>query len=374
MPSATKVQRWVDLIAALLYRHGDVPFVDIARRVPAYLADGSVEAGRPSDAVKRMFERDKKELRALGVPLDSISSNGDPDGAYRLRTRDFYLPYLTTVTPRGATKPRKPDQYGYHALSSLTLEPDELVAVEEAARRARQLGDPSLAADAESAMRKLAFDLPIDPESHPATEHLVPPRRRANPEILATLGDALVRRKRIAFTYDSMNSRSTTARTVEPYGLFFLNGHWYLAARTADDGDIIKNFRVSRMHDVAVNTKKDSTPDYEIPRTFDLREHGRSRHAWELGDGDTTDVIVEFRGSSGAAAAGAQLGSAIEGEPDRRVFRVRRVDAFSRWLLSFAGEAIPVSPPELVETFADQVRASRALYARDDAMAAEAAE
>lgn len=361
MPSPAKAQRWVDLIAALLSNRFDVSFEKLARDVPAYLADGSVDAGQPSASLKRMFERDKKELRALGVPIETIGAEGDPESAYRLRSADFYLPYLSTITPRGRVGARETDRYGYRSLARLTFEPDELVAVEEASRRARELGDPTLAADAESAMRKLAFDLPIDPEATPANEHLVPPRVRVDPALLETIGDALVHRKRITFQYASMNSRTVSEREVEPYGLFFLNGHWYLAARQTD-GELVRNFRVSRMRDIAVNGRL-ATPDYQIPRWFDLREHGRSRQAWELGDGDVTEVVVEFRGRSGAAVAGAQLGTPHGGDPDRRTFRVRRMDAFSRWLLSFGGEAIPVDPPELVALFAEQIQATRGLYA-----------
>lgn len=363
MPSSAKAQRWVDLIAALLARRSHVTFEELARDVPAYLTDGSVHAGRPSATLKRMFERDKKELRALGVPIATDGAEGDPEAKYYLRTTDFYLPYLSVVTPRGASRPKDTDRYGYRSLAKLTFEPDELVAVEEASLRAGELGDPVLAADAESAMRKLAFDLPIDPERTPR-EHLVPPRRRAEPATLQLIGDALVHRKRIIFTYDSMNSRSTGEREVEPYGLFFLNGHWYLAARPVGD-DTIKNFRVSRVHGTRMKDTHLATADYDIPKSFDLREHGRSRQAWELGDGDATDVTVDFTGSSGATIAGAQLGAPIDGFEDRRAFRVRRIDAFSRWLLSFAGEAVPVSPPELVQTYAEQLHATRALYAGD---------
>jgi hypothetical protein len=41
----------------------------------------------------------------------------------------------------------------------------------------------------------------------------------------------------------------------------------------------------------------------------------------------------------------------VEGHPHRRRFRVRRRDAFARWLLSFAGELVPVSPSEVVSDF-----------------------
>lgn len=361
MPTAAKAQRWVDLIATLLASRFPVPFERLAHGVPAYLSDGSVREGMPSAAVKRMFERDKKELREFGVPIDTVGEEGDPEAAYRLRSTDFYLPYLAMLTPRGPTRPRQTNEYGYRSLANLVFEPDELAAIVDASRRASELGDPTLAANAASAMRKLAFDLPLDPDASSADEHLVLPRATAAPEVLDALADALVRRKRVEFSYQSMSSQSESERMVEPYGLFFLNGSWYLAARETDSG-AIKNFRASRISDLRVNPKRAGSADYAIPKSFNLREHGRAREPWELGNGDTTDATVDFTGHSGVAAASAQLGTPVEGHHDRRTFRVTRMDTFSRWLLSFGGDAIPVSPPELVSVFREQIDATRALY------------
>jgi hypothetical protein len=55
----------------------------------------------------------------------------------------------------------------------------------------------------------------------------------------------------------------------------------------------------------------------------------------------------------------------VAGQPARRRFTVRRMDAFVRWLLALAGDARPVSPPALVEAFEAQVARTRALYAAD---------
>ena len=48
------------------------------------------------------------------------------------------------------------------------------------------------------------------------------------------------------------------------------------------------------------------------------------------------------------------------GSGDRRRFRVRRLDAFARWLLSFAGDARPVAPQSLADLYAEQVARTRA--------------
>ena len=117
------------------------------------------------------------------------------------------------------------------------------------------------------------------------------------------------------------------------------------------------------MSNVTVNTARAQSADYEIPGTFKLQKHARSKQPWELGEGDRNEAIVDFTGTSGATRAAARLGTSIEGAPDRRKFRYRRLDSFARWLLSFGGEAIPVSPDNLVEEFNRQVDATRAIYA-----------
>ena len=354
MSQTAKFQRWVDLLAALLAHRAPLTFDDLARHVPGY-------AGKSKPSQKRMFERDKRELKALGVPIETVGEEGSDESAYRMATTDFYLPYLSVATPRGLAKPKRVDRYGYRALTTLTFEPDELAAVADAAHRARALGDPVLAADVASAMRKLAFDLPIVGVGDARTTRLLTERDRVDPTVIEQLGAALLARKVVDFDYQSMGVGSTTRRRVEPYGLFFLSSHWYLAARdTAKDE--LRNFRVSRIGGVSVNHTREDSADYRIPKTFRLREHARSRHPWELGDGDSVEAVVEFRRESGAAMAAAELGSAVGGDARRRRFEVRRVDAFARWVLSFAGDALPVSPPEVVSEFRRLVGATLAVY------------
>ena len=46
--ASPKLQRWIDLLAALLGHRLPATFEELARDVPAYLADGSVAKGEPS--------------------------------------------------------------------------------------------------------------------------------------------------------------------------------------------------------------------------------------------------------------------------------------------------------------------------------------
>jgi proteasome accessory factor B len=387
--SEQKLQRWVDLLAALLIRQRHATFEELAKDVPGYdLAHAQKES------VLRTFERDKDELRRFGVPIQTVEdSDGEPVG-YRLERKAFYLPYLMVAGHERAATARVPHD-GYRSHETLAFEPDELDAIIEAAARVRALGDPVLAGEAEAAIRKLALDLPLGAVLDAAVDRavvgaahdlrdmrlekrprepaaamfsrlgrprIIPPRRQADPMVFDRLSDALARRKVVAFDYYSMERDERTRRTVEPYGLFFVSSHWYLAGRDVDRGEL-RNYRLSRISQVVVNSKKSQSPDYEVPADFSLRDHARSREPWEIGEGEAATAIVEFTATTGATRAALELGRAVDGSETRREFDVRRSDAFARWLLSFGGDARPVAPAELCDDYDRVAAATLARYA-----------
>jgi len=387
--SEQKLQRWVDLLAALLIRQRYAPFDELAKDVPGYDV-----ANTQRDSVMRTFERDKDELRRFGVPIETVKDGEGETLGYRLDRKAFYLPYLmVSGHERAAHGPRKIDHDGYRALQTLAFEPDELDAIIEAAARVRALGDPTLAREAEAAIRKLALDLPLGAVLEDAAvapslkkEHLirfkrveppteaapasfsrsagamfVPPRRQADPSVFDRLSDALARRKVVSFDYFGMERGDRSRRTVEPYGLFFVSSHWYLAGRDIDR-DALRNFRLSRVSGVEVNPKKSQSADYEIPDDFSLRDHAQAREPWEIGGGDATTAIVEFTATTGATQAALKLGRPVEGSEHRREFDVRRPDAFARWLLSFGGDVRPIEPAEVRDAYASAASATLGRY------------
>jgi proteasome accessory factor B len=366
-----KMQRWIDLLAALLKRNYPITLEQLKQEVPGYQKSASDEA------VRRSFERDKDALRRFGVPLATVKDAAGEVMGYQLKRELFYLPYLTVLRDGRPTSPRRvTGHYGYNTLKTLSFEPDELEAVGEAAQRVRRLGIEELTELVTSAMRKLAFDLPTDvfvqALAAPAAGHfrgtadMPPPKaRRVQPtmsEIFTTLDTALGLRKRVTIEYATMGSGATSTRDVMPHGLFFLGHHWYLAAKDAADGPV-KNFRVSRIASAVMNAAKPGVPDYQIAPDFSLPQHARSREAWQLGDTASTDVIVRFTGQTGPVTAAQRLGEPIEGSPDCRRFQVRRMDVFARWLLSFAGDAEPVAPPGLVDDYRSLAEQTLATYA-----------
>ncbi|MGH7617897.1 MAG: helix-turn-helix transcriptional regulator [Gemmatimonadaceae bacterium] len=357
-PADAKLQRWIDLLAALLRARYGVTLDELQGEVPAYGRDASRET------IERMFERDKDELRALGIPIRVLDEDAEEGEVkrYTVRAREMYLPYLALVSSAPATKAKIPPA-GYRDVPSLSFEPDELSALLRAARGARSVGDPTLARDAESAIRKLTHDLglPLGAVIGESDETPAPSSDGRSVPAVATLGAALLRNKRVHFIYHSMNRDATQARDVEPYGLFFSSGHWYLAARDTALGGV-RNFRVSRMTDVSVNEKKPQSADYEIPRDFSLAAHARAKEPWEIGNDAPEDMIVEFRGETGATMAARALGTPVAGDATHRSFQVRRIDSFVRWLMSFAGEIVPVSPPRLREQYDAAIAVTLARY------------
>jgi predicted DNA-binding transcriptional regulator YafY len=354
MPSQPKLQRWTDLLAALLRRSFPVDFSTLRYEVPAYS-----EAGRSDATTLRMFERDKDDLRLLGVPIESVADDDGNVSRYRLAARQFYLPYLHLALeqPARIARPRGP---GYQGLAVLAFEPEELDAVARAAQRVAALGDPALAHEARVAVRKLGHDLPIAASSD-RSEYIVLDHVPSS-AVLDLINDALRRRKVLTFTYWSMHRDATSTRTVEPYGLAFLSGHWYLIGRDSD-ADARRQFRVSRIEHVAVNPQRSQTADFEIPADFELATYATSRQAWEIGDADEQDVDVDFLVENGHTLPAMQLGTPVAGFPARRRFRVRRLDSFVLWVLGYAGDARIVTPPDAKARFARLARETLTQYA-----------
>jgi proteasome accessory factor B len=350
--SAPKLQRLTDLLAALLRRRFPVKFDVLRQEVPGYAA----HAG-PVASLMRKFERDKDELRAFGVPIETITGADGNLSEYRLASRNFYLPYLQLTTDRRQRKRRK--GIGYQGLPTLAFEPDELAAILRAARRVQTLGDPALAREAATALRKIAHDLPVDTVSD-STELFVS-ERGLDAGIFDELARAVRSRKKVTFTYYSMRRDERSSRRVDPYGIAYVSSNWYLIGHDHDAGGV-RQFRARRISDLEVNEREPQSRDFSVPSTFDLWEYTKSRQAWELGDAEARTVVVRFSESGGHVAQAMRLGATVAGDPTVRGFRVRRVDSFLRWVLGFAGAARPVDPPEVVEEYEALVRATLSIH------------
>jgi predicted DNA-binding transcriptional regulator YafY len=182
-------------VRSVAHRHYPVTFEVLRQEVPAYAS----HTGQ-TDSLMRKFERDKDELRAFGVPIETSTGADGNHSEYRLASKNFYLPYLQPATNKHP--PKRPKGIGYQGLATLAFDPDELAAVVRAGRRVQSLGDPALAREAATALLKIAHDLPIDTDTE-STELLVN-EQGLDPELFDQLAAAVRGRKTVKFAYYSI--------------------------------------------------------------------------------------------------------------------------------------------------------------------------
>ena len=217
--ATSKVERLVNLVIALLSTRGFITADKIRSSVAGYSDSSSAEA------FSRMFERDKNELRDLGIPLEvGRVSALDPTEGYRIN-RDAY------------------------ALPPVELTPDEATAVAVAT----QLWEsPELITATQGALLKLrAAGVDVDPLETGAAPLAIAspagvPGLRGSEDVLGILLSAIDSRQAVQFPHRPSRAEPYTKRTVEPWGVITERGRWYLVGHDRDRDDT-RVFRLSRI-------------------------------------------------------------------------------------------------------------------------------
>src|SRR4051794_24331304 len=87
MPSTDRLERLVNLVAALLEAARPLTRDELRERIPGYADD--------EGAFRRTFERDKESLRQMGIPLSTEPvdpTNAESVEGYRVRRELYELP------------------------------------------------------------------------------------------------------------------------------------------------------------------------------------------------------------------------------------------------------------------------------------------
>ncbi len=355
----SKAERWLNLLAFLLDRRSPVPREEILSQVDDYKRDWRDKGKRES--VRRKFERDKQELKALGIVIEPQPSKVEaghtrmPVDGYQLHTRDFYLPYLSLVDPRRAGTP------GPYSLASIAVSSSEQEILRRAAERVLALGPTPLGPSAASALRKLSFDLPgVVPGDEEQT--ITAPVGAGFARAFEALREGLERHTAVRCRYYSIGRDAEEDRVIEPFGLMLCWGHWYCIAR-ARERDAIRVFRLDRMRSAAVVEGAGS--GFTVPADFRLSRY-LNRTPWELSDAPpvTARVRLAFPHSRWTIAEGlGRVVQAVDGEGGAVLeFDVRAPEAFLRWLLPFGSQADLLEPADLRAALAGQRARVRALY------------
>jgi predicted DNA-binding transcriptional regulator YafY len=141
----------------------------------------------------------------------------------------------------------------------------------------RTLGNPRMAAAAQSALNKLMAAMPEKMKAQAAHMqqrlHVDPTGWRDTGEDISMLGvvqEGVSRDRKLSFEYTRADGEESS-RTVDPLGLVSKGLSWYLVARTVKG---MRTFRVSRMKRVTV-----LAVEFERPARFDLATHWQASTA-----------------------------------------------------------------------------------------------
>jgi len=227
--SAQKTERLMNLLIMLLVQKR---YVTKERIRDILYADSSDEA------FEKMFERDKEELRSLGVPIEVGTSDPlfDDDPGYRISPSEFALPDI-----------------------SLTADEASVVAL------ATKVWEHARLAEATSeAVRKLSA---AGVELDVGALDLVQPRLGADEPSFDLFLEAAQERTPVVFDYQR-GSRPPETRHVQPWGAVRSSGRWYVVGFDTDRDDE----RVFRLSRVRGEVRRDGEPgSYDIPAGTDVR-------------------------------------------------------------------------------------------------------
>lgn len=300
-----RTERLLNLVIALMASESAVSRADIHRHIPGY-----AQAASPA-AFERMFERDKDELRSMGIPVETVLDvNGEVRG-YRI-PQDSY------------------------ALAEIELTVAERAAIAVAAQ---VWGQASVGPVAGTALRKLesADDTEWAPAGLRGTVQLT-----AADGALLPLMSAVRQHRVVTFPYRTPADDAPGTRTVTPWGLRSTRGNWFLVAHD-HDRSAERTFRLSRI--VGTVTVVATAQAVRPPEGFDVG-------AYVIGPGGDEQVLTRIRAVPGRAASLRALAVAAEGTDawttEEFTVSTGSLDQLASLACAAGPDATVVGPPEAV--------------------------
>jgi proteasome accessory factor B len=312
--ATSKVERLTNLVIALLSTRGFITAEKIRATVAGY------SDSRSDDAFSRMFERDKSELRDLGIPLETGRVSAlDPTEGYRINREAYALP-------------------------SVELTPDEAAAVAVATRLWES---PELITATQGALLKLrAAGVDVDPDA-PVTIASTAglPGLRGSENVLGVLLSAIDSRQAVQFPHRPSRSEPYTTRTVEPWGVVTHKGRWYLVGHDRDR-DATRVFRLSRIG--AEVTPIGPVGAVTRPEGVDLRKIVAEK-VTEAPTGVHAQVWVADGRATALRRAGKSLGPRRLAGRDGEVIEldIGSSDRLVRDITGYGADAVVLKPPSL---------------------------
>lgn len=321
---AAKAERLLNLVIALLNAPTFRTAAWIRAKVAGY-GDAPTE-----DAFLRTFERDKKELRELGVPLQTPPNGGD---GYRIPRSEFALPPLSFT----------PAETAALALAGRLWQTTALDAAGSGALRKirdAETTDPGGTADDDGGR----------PEDSVVT--LLQPRVRTSDPAFEPMLAAVRSGRAVEFDYRKDPGGPAEPRRLQPWGLVSFRGRWYVIGHDDRRGDR-RTFRLSR---VAGPVRTVGRTTVRAPAGIDLLAAVASSVQRPAKDRQATLRV------RGGLAVGLRRG-AVSSAPiaDRPGWDRVRIPLGPRW--DTARQIAAYGPDVVVEEPADLIEATVALLA-----------
>jgi len=305
--SRNRTERLVNLVICLLSTRRFLTAAQIVATVPGY--EHNAEDPREHEAFQRKFERDKAELRDLGVPLETgTASVFDTEPGYRIARRDYALP-------------------------DVHLEPDETAAVGIAARLWQHAG---LAAAATSGLLKLrAAGVDVDVHATLGVEPVV----TVDPAFPA-LQTAARERQEVRFDYRTPEDDAAQTRRLQPWGVVSWRGRWYVVGHDLDR-EATRSFRLSRV--VGAVTTVGEPGAFHSPPDTDLISHV-ARWSGPVEHPNRATLLVRPGRAAGVRRWAEEVVPGPDG--DRVVISYSEPDAFARWVVGYGADVVVLAPDD----------------------------
>lgn len=238
--ATAKAERLLNLVIALVNSPRYRSALWIRDKVAGY-------SDAPNDeAFFRTFERDKQELRELGIPVQT-PSNGE-DG-YRIPPVDFALPAMTFTPAEAAALALAGRLWETTALATAgsgalrKIRDAAAGEVDAAAADVTDYGSHLPNGPAAAAVVSSVHG-PEVPEIAAAT--LLQPRVRTGDPAFEPLYAAVRARRAVSFEYRRDPTGGAEARQLQPWGLVSFRGRWYVVGYDVKRGGR-RTFRLSRI-------------------------------------------------------------------------------------------------------------------------------
>ena len=271
-----------------------------------------------------MFERDKEELRSLGVPVEVgyVDRAFEDEPGYRIERSAFELP-------------------------DIDLTPEEAAVLGLAARVWQHAG---LAASTSDALVKLkAAGVSVDRQAL----SVVQPQLTAEEPAFEPLWDATRSRTPVRFDYRTSAGTDVSTRHLQPWGVVSYRGRWYVVGRDTDrDGPRV--FRLSRVHGAVV---RDGRPgSFEVPPGTDLRAVTQTLAPRPP---DRTAVLLVRQGAGHGLRRHARLAADQDAVPpgwERLEATYGATDSFADEVLGYGADMIVEAPEDVRSSVVGRLR------------------